>query len=191
MKKLRLNGYGSGVLKSQAEKFLMARLGKLEHIPRTDVKKLVHELQLHQIRLAMQHQDLHWAKKSNTEARDRYADLYDLGPAGYFTLDRQGTISEVNLTAARIAARQAKPVSQSAPASLGNPGFSGDLAHPFPRGVRDRGPANLRNKTYAAKWPAFLCHPGQPYGPGQGKARRLPVIRRCVILPPASRWKVG
>lgn len=100
MKKLRSNGNGSGVLKSLAEKFLLARHGQLEHIPRLEVKKLVSELQLHQTRLEKQYQDLHLAKKSNSEARERYADLYDLVPVGYFTLDPQGAIINVNLTGA-------------------------------------------------------------------------------------------
>ncbi|MFA4904343.1 MAG: PAS domain S-box protein [Desulfobaccales bacterium] len=98
MKKQPTNTNGSGMLKSQAERFLQARHGKLENIPRADVKRLVHELQVHQARLAMQHQELHLAKKSNTEARDRYADLYDFVPVGYLTLDLQGTITEINLT---------------------------------------------------------------------------------------------
>ena len=80
----------------------MASHGTLEHIPRTDVKKLVHELQLHQIRLPMHRQELHRAKQSNSEARDRYADLYDLVPVGYFTLDLGGIIIEVNLTGAGL-----------------------------------------------------------------------------------------
>jgi PAS domain S-box-containing protein/putative nucleotidyltransferase with HDIG domain len=98
MKKPPTNTNGSCILKSLAERFLQARHGKLENIPRADVKRLVHELQVHQARLATQHQELHLAKKSNTEARDRYADLHDFVPVGYLTLDPQGTIAEINLT---------------------------------------------------------------------------------------------
>ena len=32
----------------------------------------------------------------------QYTDLYDFAPVGYFTLDRDGTIRQVNLTGARL-----------------------------------------------------------------------------------------
>jgi PAS domain S-box-containing protein/putative nucleotidyltransferase with HDIG domain len=98
MKKQPTNTNGSCLLKSQAERFLIARHGKLEDIPRADVKRLVHELLAHQARLTTHHQELHLVKKSNTEARDRYADLHDFIPVGYLTLDPKGTIAEINLT---------------------------------------------------------------------------------------------
>jgi PAS domain S-box-containing protein/putative nucleotidyltransferase with HDIG domain len=74
MKPQQPNGNGNGSLKSQAEKFLLARCGKLEQISRSYVKKLVNELHLYQIQLAAQHRNMHRAKKSNTETRNRAAE---------------------------------------------------------------------------------------------------------------------
>jgi PAS domain S-box-containing protein/putative nucleotidyltransferase with HDIG domain len=69
--------------------------GEFDHISPAEVKSLVLELKMHQRQLEIQNQELQ-------QARDRYADLYDFAPAGYFTLDRTGRIVEVNLAGARL-----------------------------------------------------------------------------------------
>ncbi len=102
MKKHLLSTNGSGILKSQAERFLLAKHGRLENISRAEVNRLIHELQLHQIQVEMHKQKLLWTHKSITEARDRYAELYDFMPMGCLTLDPQGTITEINLTGAKM-----------------------------------------------------------------------------------------
>lgn len=75
---------------------MLARHGKLEHISRSDVKNLVHELQVHRMQLAVQVQKLSQINKSISEARDRYVHLYDSAPVGYFTLNRHGKCIKVN-----------------------------------------------------------------------------------------------
>jgi len=61
----------------------------------------IHELQLHQIELEMQNEELRRAQKELEESRDRYSDLYDFAPVGYFSFDKNGLIIEVNLTGAK------------------------------------------------------------------------------------------
>jgi PAS domain S-box-containing protein len=56
------------------------------------VDELLHELHVHQIELEMQ----------NEESRDRYQELYESAPVGYLTLTREGLITEINLTGARL-----------------------------------------------------------------------------------------
>ena len=92
----------TGGLRSRAEKLLAAKGGELKKISKTDVLSLVQELQVHQIELEMQNEELRQAQENVAGARDRYADLYDFAPVGYFSLDRKGTIREVNLTGAGL-----------------------------------------------------------------------------------------
>ncbi|ACB35724.1 diguanylate cyclase/phosphodiesterase with PAS/PAC sensor(s) [Leptothrix cholodnii SP-6] len=63
---------------------------------------MAHELQVHRIELEMQNDELRRAQIALETARDRYIDLYDFAPVGYFTLDTNGLITEANLTGADL-----------------------------------------------------------------------------------------
>ncbi|MDP2046417.1 MAG: PAS domain S-box protein, partial [Deltaproteobacteria bacterium] len=89
-------------LRIRAEKFLTAEGGEFDHISPADVKNLVLELKMRQMQLEMRNEELQRAQETITQARDRYADLYDFAPVGYFTLDRKGKIVEVNLAGAQL-----------------------------------------------------------------------------------------
>ena len=67
-----------------------------------DIRKTLHELQVHQIELEMQNEELRTAQAQIEAGRARYFDLYDLAPVGYCTLSELGLILEANLTAATL-----------------------------------------------------------------------------------------
>ncbi len=72
--------------------------------PRTDAdtQRLLHELQVHQIELEMQNAELQSARDEMEAMLEKFTDLYDFAPVGYFSLDEQGLILEVNLTGAAL-----------------------------------------------------------------------------------------
>jgi PAS domain S-box-containing protein len=67
-----------------------------------DRERLIHDLEVHQVQLETQNRDLREAQQRLEEARERYADLYDFAPVGYCTVDPEGRIRELNLTAAAL-----------------------------------------------------------------------------------------
>jgi PAS domain S-box-containing protein len=65
-------------------------------------QRLLHELQVHQIELEMQNEELRNSWTAVEAGLERYTDLYDFAPVGYFTLGRNGVIVQTNLTGARL-----------------------------------------------------------------------------------------
>lgn len=59
---------------------------------------LLHELLVHKVELEMQNEELRNAHLKLEEARDRYIDLYEFAPIAYITVNRDGLISQTNLT---------------------------------------------------------------------------------------------
>ena len=86
-------------LRLRAEKRLAeARTSKGPHPKKEDTSKLIHELQVHQIELEMQNEEIMQARTEIEVSLEKYSDLYDFAPVGYFTLTDEGIIREVNLT---------------------------------------------------------------------------------------------
>lgn len=67
-----------------------------------DVRRMFHELRVHQIQLEMQNEELRETQQEINEVKARYFDLYDLAPVGYCTISDTGLILEANLTAASM-----------------------------------------------------------------------------------------
>ena len=68
----------------------------------TETLKLIHELEVHQIELEMQNEELVQTKLQAQSAADKYSELYDFAPSGYYTLSKGGEIIELNLLGAQF-----------------------------------------------------------------------------------------
>jgi PAS domain-containing protein len=91
------------MLRRNAEELLKKKQVKMEKLAiETDAIKLLHELQVHQIELEMQNEELIQANETAETALRKYTMLYDFAPMGYFTLDPEGNINELNFTGAEL-----------------------------------------------------------------------------------------
>src|SRR5215510_7200196 len=72
------------------------------HLDDTDPKRILHELEIHQIELEMQNRELIQSQHRLVESESRYVELYDFAPVGYCTLDPEGYIQQINLTGAAL-----------------------------------------------------------------------------------------
>ena len=89
-------------LRLKAEEKLKEKKNTTSPVIEADVKKLLHELQVHQIELEMQNEELREANDVAENALKKYTMLYDFAPLGYFTLEIDGSISELNFTGAEM-----------------------------------------------------------------------------------------
>ena len=68
--------------------------------------KLIHELEVYQIELEMQNEELLLAKEQAELATEKYTELYDFAPSGYFTLSKEGKVIDVNLTGSNMLGKE-------------------------------------------------------------------------------------
>ncbi len=73
-----------------------------EDVAGADARALLHELQVHQIELEMQNEELLRYQASAQAASEKYYDLFDFAPVGYYLWDDNGCIVEVNLAGAAL-----------------------------------------------------------------------------------------
>jgi PAS domain S-box-containing protein len=100
------SGWRPNVLRRRAEGIARKKTASIPEgrgaLSPEDTRRLLHELQVHQIELEMQNDELRSAQAQLDSARSRYFDLYDLAPVGYCILSVQGLILETNLAAATL-----------------------------------------------------------------------------------------
>ncbi|MDA8431221.1 MAG: ATP-binding protein [Geobacteraceae bacterium] len=65
-------------------------------------QQLLHELQVHRIELEMQNSELRRARDEVEISLEKYTELYDFAPVGYFTLNRNEDITAANFSGATL-----------------------------------------------------------------------------------------
>lgn len=90
----------SAELRRRAEARLSERPG--ERKSDADNERQLHELEVHQIELELQNAELQKARNGLEVALEKYTDLYDFAPVGYFSIDESGVVLEANLTSTAL-----------------------------------------------------------------------------------------
>jgi PAS domain S-box-containing protein len=107
MKKSQNNLTDAEILRQKAEEQLKKQQPKVSSLSsENDLRKLAHELQVHQIELEMQYAQLKQAKEEADAATEKYTELYDFAPSGFFTLTKLGEIIGLNLHGASLLGKE-------------------------------------------------------------------------------------
>ena len=107
---------GSRTLRERAETRVRAEPVDVGAMSEQDIRRLIYDLQVHEVALQMQNEQLRearmeleernmaleHARQALAEARDRVRHLHDLAPVGYLTFDGEAIIREANLTFAEL-----------------------------------------------------------------------------------------
>ncbi len=80
------------------------KMGNLSDVPKdpAEIERLYHEFQIQKIELDLLNEVISKAKKDAKIAEERYNELYDFAPTGYFTFTMDGEITSLNLSGARL-----------------------------------------------------------------------------------------
>ncbi|MFH0784274.1 MAG: PAS domain S-box protein [Pseudomonadota bacterium] len=88
-------------LRLRAEKIVQSS-ANLKTMTSEEIRRIIHELQVHQIELEMQNEELLRVQDELAASQEHYFDFYNLAPLGYCTLSEKGLILETNLTTAMM-----------------------------------------------------------------------------------------
>jgi len=90
-------------LRLKAEALLKSKpsLSRMQLLDADDLK-LLQELEVYQLELEMQNEELMLSRSEVKQAAEKYTELYDSVPTGYFTLSTKGDITELNLSGAAM-----------------------------------------------------------------------------------------
>lgn len=134
-----------------------------------DTQRLLHELQVHQIELEMQNAELKESRDLIEALLEKYTDIYDFAPVGYFSLDETGRILEANLTgAALLGAERSRLISRSLRrfvAPVSRPVFRDFLARVFAATTKQVCEAKLLKQDGTSFWAGLHgCFRASPEG---------------------------
>jgi signal transduction histidine kinase len=102
------------MLRQTAEVLLKKKSAKsAPQLSVADTLKLIHELELHQVELKLQNEELLLARTVEYETLEKYVELYDFAPSGYFTLSGDGEIIELNLSGANMLRKERSRLKKS------------------------------------------------------------------------------
>jgi PAS domain S-box-containing protein len=95
------------MLRKKAMELLKERpLKSVSHLSEAETSMMIHEFEVHQVELELQNEELLMARSEIQDYIEKYTELYDFAPSGYFTLSRDGEIIELNLSGANMLCKE-------------------------------------------------------------------------------------
>lgn len=93
----------SAILREKALALLNTKpVETISELSKEEIREIFHELTVHQIELEIQYEELKNARSETEKTIEKYTELFDFGPSGYFRLSKDGDILELNLYGANL-----------------------------------------------------------------------------------------
>lgn len=89
-------------VKEQAGKFINGKPVNLEALTPDELTDLFNELQVYQIQLDIQNKQILKIQEELCATNDKYTSLYNFAPVGYITIDKNGIITDGNITSSKM-----------------------------------------------------------------------------------------
>ncbi|MFV8369378.1 response regulator [Flavobacterium sp. LB2R40] len=91
------------IIRQKAEELQRIKESKSNSkLSEVETLKLIHELEVHQLELEMQKDELMLAVNEAEKAKQKYTELYDFAPTGYFTLTNSGKVTHLNIAGSQL-----------------------------------------------------------------------------------------
>jgi PAS domain S-box-containing protein len=114
LKKPKSPSTAPALLRQKAEERVAGKPSKTGlSLTENETRKLIYELEVHQIELELQNQELMVANSLAQEANLKYIELFDFAPIGYFILSREGEILALNLCGSQMLGKGRAQIQQS------------------------------------------------------------------------------
>jgi signal transduction histidine kinase len=144
-------------LRDRAEALLREKGAAADRpIKEADLRRILHELQVHQIELELQNEELQRAHIEVETLLNKYTALYDFAPSGYFTLDREGAIRGLNLAGASLLGMErSRLVARRFDlfiAAAKRPAFTAFLRNAFASGMKEACETLLQQEGKPPRW---------------------------------------
>jgi PAS domain S-box-containing protein len=157
MKRQSDAGPGADTLRRRAKKRLSKQPPRIDQIEsKADMRRLLQELQIHQIELELQNEELKQSKAEVDAGLEKYTDYYDFALVGYFSLDEQGLILDLNFTGADLFGIERSRLTdrrfQLFVAASGRPAFNVFLGRIFDGHEKQACEVPLLNSSRAVFW---------------------------------------
>jgi PAS domain S-box-containing protein len=104
----------ASILRQKAEELHKKKPAKTAaHLSESEMMKFMHELEVHQIELELQNEELLSARTAAQAAAEKYTELFDFAPSGYFALSKEVEIIGINLSGANMLGKERSQLQKS------------------------------------------------------------------------------
>ena len=135
-------------LRQKAEDLLKKHPSEiLLQIAEGEIRRYLHELEIRRIELELQNEELRHSWAVSEISNVKYTELYNFAPSGFFTLDSQGKIHELNVCGAQMLGKESWELEHSSfnrfVSADTKPGFNGFLQRVFETKAKETCEVNL------------------------------------------------